>query len=246
MKARILLVEDDPVSRAFLTAAIEGIPARVEAAESCRDALQRIEAIACDLWLIDANLPDGSGAGLLAALRRTSRDIPALAHTASREPADHAELLAAGFAEVLVKPLPAIALQEAICRSLGYDVARDGTPPGDTDAATRACARLPDWDDAAALSALKGEQSHVLALRGLFLSELASQCHAVDRALADGDTAAARGVLHMLRASCGFVGAARLGEATRVLEGDPRSDFARERFREAADELLAPLISDRA
>jgi CheY-like chemotaxis protein len=245
MKARILLVEDDPVSRAFLTAAVEGIPAHVEAAEGCRDALQRIEAGACDLWLIDANLPDGSGAGLLAALRRMSSDTPALAHTASREPAEHAALLAAGFAEVLVKPLPTIALQEAICRSLGYDVARDGKS-ADADAATRACARLPDWDDAAALSALKGEQSHVIALRELFLSELAGQCHAVEGALADGDTAAACGVLHMLRASCGFVGAARLGEAVRVLESDPRSGFARERFREAADELLASLVRDRA
>jgi CheY-like chemotaxis protein len=245
MKARILLVEDDPVSRAFLTAAVEDIPAHVEAAESCSDALQRIAACACDLWLIDANLPDGSGAGLLAALRRTSSDTPALAHTASREPAEHAALLAAGFAEVLVKPLPAIAVQEAICRSLGYDVAREGNS-ADADAAARTCARLPDWDDAAALSALKGEQSHVVALRGLFLSELAVQCHAVERALADGDTAAARAVLHMLRASCGFVGAARLGEAARVLESDPRSDFAQGRFRDAADGLLAPLDRDRA
>ncbi len=203
MKARILLVEDDPVSRAFLTAAVEDIPAHVEAAESCSDALQRIAAGACDLWLIDANLPDGSGAGLLAALRRTSSDTPALAHTASREPAEHAALLAAGFAEVLVKPLPAIAVQEAICRSLGYDVAREGNS-ADADAAARTCARLPDWDDAAALSALKGEQSHVVALRGLFLSELAVQCHAVERALADGDTAAARAVLHMLRAQLRF------------------------------------------
>jgi CheY-like chemotaxis protein/HPt (histidine-containing phosphotransfer) domain-containing protein len=233
MKPRILLVEDDAVSRAFLAAAAEGLPANVEAVESCAAALRNANDRACDLWLIDANLPDGSGADLLASLRDKAPHTPALAHTASRDETDHRTLLAAGFAEVLVKPLPMIALQTAICRALGYDLAV-------TDGAPKLCARLPHWDDAAALSALKGEQTHVVALRRLFLDELAGQCRAVADALGRGDADAAKRVLHMLRSSCGFVGAARLGEAARVLEADPRSTFSLDRFRDAADELLAP------
>lgn len=231
MKSRILLVEDDAVSRVFLTAAAEGLPADVDAVETCAAALRCAQGAAHDLWLIDANLPDGSGAELLATLRLTSAATPALAHTASRDPGDHRALLAAGFAEVLVKPLPMTALQAAICRSLGHDLAlADGQP--------QRCARLPSWDDAAALSALKGEQSHVIALRGLFLDELAGQCKAIESAFADGDTARAARILHMLRASCGFVGAARLAEAVRVLESDPRSEFAFERFTDAVHDLL--------
>ena len=230
MKPRILLVEDDAVSRVFLTAAAEGLPATVEAVDSC--AAARAVQGSTDLWLIDANLPDGSGAELLEELRRTAPDTPALAHTASRDPADRQALLAAGFAEVLVKPLEMIALQTAICRALGYDLTL-------TDGQPRLCAKLPGWDDAAALSALKGEQAHVAALRRLFLDELAGQRDAVEDALARGDALAAGRVLHMLRASCGFVGAARLGEAARVLEGDPRLEFSLERFRDAVDELLA-------
>ncbi|MFL6593789.1 MAG: response regulator [Luteimonas sp.] len=230
MKPRILLVEDDAVSRAFLSAAAEALPATVDAVDSCTAA--RAVQEHGDLWLIDANLPDGNGADLLAQLRRTSPGTPALAHTASRDPADHQALLTAGFAEVLVKPLPVIAVQTAICRALGYDLAfADGQP--------RLCAKLPGWDDAAALSALKGEHDHVVALRRLFLDELAGQCRAVEDAIARGDGAATGRVLHMLRASCGFVGAARLGEAARVLESDPRSAFSLERFRGAVDELLA-------
>jgi CheY-like chemotaxis protein/HPt (histidine-containing phosphotransfer) domain-containing protein len=236
MKPRILLVEDDAVSRAFLTAAVEGLPAIVEAVDSCKAARDSARRSACDLWLIDANLPDGNGSELLASLREMAAHTPALAHTASRDAADHEALLAAGFAEVLVKPLPMIALQTAICRALGYDLALSEGEP-------RLCAKLPHWDDAAALSALKGEQSHVVALRRLFLDELAGQCHAVEDALARGDAIAAGRVLHMLRASCGFVGAARLGEASRVLEADPRSGFSLERFRDAVNELLAPETS---
>jgi CheY-like chemotaxis protein/HPt (histidine-containing phosphotransfer) domain-containing protein len=230
MKPRILLVEDDAVSRAFLAAAAEGLPATIDAVDSCA-AARAVQAHG-DLWLIDANLPDGNGADLLAELRRTSPETPALAHTASRDPEDHRALLAAGFAEVLVKPLPVIAVQTAICRALGYDLAfADGQP--------RLCAKLPGWDDAAALAALKGEHDHVVALRRLFLDELAGQSRAVEDALARGDGPAAGRVLHMLRASCGFVGAARLGEAARVLEGDLRSEFSLGRFRDAIDELLA-------
>ncbi|MEO6264320.1 MAG: response regulator [Luteimonas sp.] len=234
MKPCILLVEDDPVSRAFLAAAAEALPASVDAVATCAEALRCVPGQPdYALWLIDANLPDGSGAGLLASLRERGADTPALAHTASRDSTALDALIAAGFAEVLVKPLAAIALQAAICRVLGHDLAP-------ADAETGRCVKLPQWDDAAALSALKGEQAHVVALRRLFLDELPGQRLAIDAALADGDAERACRELHKLRASCGFVGAARLGEAVRVLEGDPRSALALQRFDEAATDLLDP------
>ena len=43
----------------------------------------------------------------------------------------------------------------------------------------------------------------------------------------------------MLRASCGFVGATRLGDAARELESNLASALARERFLTAVDDLLA-------
>jgi hypothetical protein len=46
--------------------------------------------------------------------------------------------------------------------------------------------------------------------------------------------------LHRLRASCGFVGAARLAEAVRTLETGPHSNVALQRFDEAAGDLLVP------
>ena len=230
MNPRILLVEDDAVSRAFLAAAAEALPATVDAVETCAEALECARGTRYDLWLIDANLPDGSGAGLLATLRGRA-GTPALAHTASHDRADRDALIAAGFIEVLVKPLPARILQTMIARALGHDRA---LVEAERDRSTT----LPRWDDAAALSALKGEQAHVVALRRLFLDELAGQRGAIESALAAADTSRAGRTLHMLRASCGFVGAARLGEAVRALESDLQSASARRRFHEAASELL--------
>ena len=235
---RILLVEDDPVSRAFLATAVEALPALVDAAANCAQARQLAsQPSGYDLWLIDANLPDGSGVDLLMALRVAAPHTPALAHTASQRRADLDPLLAAGFLEVLVKPITTPALQGAIRRVLGDGVAMAGTI---IDPGSGPCGKLPNWDDAAALAALKGEQAHVDALRRLFLDELPAQRQAVVTALAAGDIERAGRELHRLRASCGFVGAARLGAVVRMLEAEPRSGIALQRFDEAAGDLLAP------
>jgi DNA-binding response OmpR family regulator len=225
---RILLVEDDPVSQAFLAAAIEALPATVDRAGSLAAARSLAAGHVHALWLVDANLPDGHGADLLARLRADFPGTPALAHTASQDRHALDALIEAGFLEVLVKPLSAKALQAAIGRALGAaPVASMATG-----------AKLPSWDDAAALSALNGQQEHVQVMRRLFLDELPAQRRSIATAAANGDLTAMQSTLHRMRASCGFVGAARLGAAVRTLESDLHCASALQRFDEAAGDLL--------
>jgi CheY-like chemotaxis protein/HPt (histidine-containing phosphotransfer) domain-containing protein len=225
---RILLVEDDPVSQAFLAAAIEALPAVVDRAGSLAAARRLAAGHAHALWLVDANLPDGHGAELLAQLRVDFPDTPALAHTASQDRHALDTLIDAGFLEVLVKPLSAKFLQAAIGRALGAP----------SVVSMAAGPKLPSWDDAAALSALNGQHEHVQALRKLFLDELPQQRRSIGSAAANGDLAAMRSTLHRMRASCGFVGAARLDAAVRTLESDLHCASALQRFDEAAGDLL--------
>lgn len=230
---RVLLVEDDPASRLFLAGALEAMPATVVVAGTVADALRlAADSPAFDLWLVDANLPDGSGAGLLRGLRALDQATPALAHTASRERDALDALLAAGFAEVLVKPLTAATLQAGVGRVLGIaGPARIAEPP-------MRCGKLPVWDDGAAATALGGDPAHVAALRALFLAELPAQRDAVLAALDRGDTGAAAAELHRLQASCGFVGAARLAAAVDALRARMDSGEARAGFAHAADDAL--------
>jgi DNA-binding response OmpR family regulator len=207
MKPNILLVEDDPVSRAFLEAATAALPATVATAGDAASARALANASAFDLWLIDAHLPDATGAELLERLREAGFAAPALAHTASRDADAHAALREAGFAGVIAKPIDAASWQAALRHALRID-------PGAhvADATARRYGERPLWDDAAALAALNGNREHVAALRRLFLDELPGQ-----RALiANADTRVA--TLHRLRASCGFVGAARLDAAVQALQ----------------------------
>lgn len=226
---RILLVEDDPVSRAFLAEAASTLPARVDCAASIAEAVACVQSDDYDLWLVDAHLPDGSGAALLTRLRGIAPGTPALAHTASRDRAVLDALVDAGFAEVLAKPMSAEVLRAAMRRALGLALADPGTasPSG----------KLPCWDDARALAALNGELAHVQALRALFLDELPRQRARIESAARAGNGDAMRAELHRLQAGCGFVGAARLGDAVHWLAAEPASPTALQRFIDAAMDL---------
>lgn len=196
---KLLVVEDDPTSAAFFEGACTALPALTVIAASVAEAEVACRAQAFDLFLFDANLPDGRGEDLLRALRERGVDTLALVHTAELDARTHARLLAAGFVAVLGKPLGMDELHAALRRHLP----RVAASP---------------WDDAAALVALGGQHAHVRALRQLFLAELPGQRERIVRAAIHADIPALRDELHKLTASCGFVGAADLGDAVRALQ----------------------------
>ena len=217
----LLLVEDDPVSAAFLRDAAATLPARVVGAGTVAEAMAAAAATPFDLWLVDANLPDGRGESLLQALRARGDATPAIAHTAAADPAIRERLLDAGFADVLCKPIAMQELHLALRRHL---------PAASLPAA---------WDDTAARAALGGEQAHVDALRGLFRQELPGQRQRIEAASQQGDEATIRDELHRLVASCGFVGATRLAAAVRALQAAPGDADRLRDFDAAVAELLA-------
>ena len=216
---RLLLVEDDSISAQFMRVALAALPAEVELATDGTQALATTGAF--DLWLIDANLPDGSGSILLQHLRARDAGTPALAHTADATPSLRKALLQAGFADVLVKPMGVQALQDAVRATLGERTQGDG-----------------DWDDAAALAALGGHREHAMLLRQLFLTELPTTRAACLASFEQGDEAALRGHLHRLQASCGFAGARALAGIASRWHASPGDAEARDAFATAADRLL--------
>jgi CheY-like chemotaxis protein len=236
---RILLVEDDATSRAFLAGALAALPARMAMAAGAAEALAlAADGKRFDLWLVDAHLPDADGGALLAALRLLAPATPALAHTAARDPGCLAALRAAGFDGVLRKPMGLALLRAAVRNALRAPTrptAAAGATPAVAEPAAAwsidACSPPPvPRIDAAARRTM---------LRALFHAELPVQRIAVEQAIAAGDVAAAFGVLHRLRASCGFVGAAALAAAVRALQSDPASLDALRRFGACVDAVLA-------
>jgi CheY-like chemotaxis protein len=217
-RTRLLLLEDDPVSLAFLRDALAPLPADLDIASTCAQA----EASATGghaLWLFDAHLPDGEATALLPRLRSLGLAAPALALTAANDETAHSRLLEAGFARVLVKPIEGPALRRAVLDALP---AAEGP-----------------WDDLRALPALGGSADALQALRGLFLRELPGQLACVRAAALHGDAPGARAELHRLQAACGFVGASGLRAAVAALHAQPLCARRLADFLDAGGRLLA-------
>jgi CheY-like chemotaxis protein len=227
---RVLLAEDDPVSARFLAEALALLGATVEVRADGPSALAAATASRYDLLLLDLGLPGLDGGAVLRALRAdagaASRHARAVATSAGVAPMSVLE--AAGFEGLLRKP----ATLDAIAAMLGQRATAVGEPPAGPDA--------PVLDDAAALAAL-GSMDAVADLRGLLAAELPAQRASLRRALAAGDAAAARTVLHRLHASTRFCGAAALAAAGSRLQHalEDRADAAHHATALAALEAAA-------
>ncbi|GAP64746.1 two-component system response regulator protein [Mizugakiibacter sediminis] len=216
---RLLLAEDDPVSRRFLADALHGLGCAVDAHGDGEAALRAARDTRYALLILDLGLPVRHGAALLAALRAdpraASRDTPAVATSAELDAARRRELLTLGFAAALAKPLTIDALRGMLRDMLSAHVASP----------------LLDDEGAAAAS---GDADTVRALRRLFAGELAALAGELDGGTLAG--AALRDRLHRMRAGAGFCGATALDEAAAALaaalrDGDGNADAALQRFR---------------
>jgi CheY-like chemotaxis protein len=194
-------------------------------AEACALASAHTHA----LWLVDAHLPDGDGLACLRALRVLA-PTPALAVTASTEREELDALCAGGFLEVLVTPVSVAQAQSTVRRLLGLRGGGVREPAADF--------KLPVWDEQRALAALGGKAESLRRLRRMFLDELPALQGQVQAACGVGDAAAARAVLHKLKAGCGFVGALRLGQAVESLSRLPLDAVALADFEHAAQDAL--------
>ena len=226
---QLLLVEDDPVSRCFLTQALERFPSHVDVAVDAVQAVALAHRAAHALWLLDANLPDASGEELLRQLRAIHPATPALCLTAEIDGMRLNALKRAGFTEVLQKPLAVDSLHAAVRRQLGLE----------SQATAIAAEQLPVWDDMQALRALGGNLAAMHALRALFIAELPLQADAIARAIVAANIDAIHAELHRLKAGCGFVGSARLLIAVNALHTTPLDSMQAARFNAAVQEALA-------
>ena len=217
MNAVVLLAEDDPVSRVFLTEALASFGLRCDAVDDGMDAVQRARSVRYDALLLDLNLPGCDGMEILAILRADaaalSRLAPALALTADDSERTTQRLVTVGFAAVANKPIGFDRLAGAL-RELGLGITQCESIEIASD---RAEPPLSPWDDAQALSAAGGSHDIVAALRTMMRAELPAQRASIAAALQRGDADAARAELHRLRASCGFCGATALASSTDAL-----------------------------
>ncbi len=120
IRARALLVEDNPANAQFISALFQQRMPNVEVALALdgQAGLKLAERMNPDLLLLDIHLPGIDGIELLARIRAAGIRAPAVALTAAAMADDVAKGMAAGFAAYLTKPLDAGKLIEIVDRLL--------------------------------------------------------------------------------------------------------------------------------
>jgi PAS domain S-box-containing protein len=115
----LLLVEDDPATRAMLEMALRRFGATVTAAGAAEEAIETLQGTRFDVVVSDIGLPGEDGCALLQRIRAAGNDTPAIALTAYASPTQRERALAAGFHSWLAKPVDLETLAAEILGTIG-------------------------------------------------------------------------------------------------------------------------------
>ncbi|MCA8980460.1 MAG: sigma-54-dependent Fis family transcriptional regulator [Planctomycetes bacterium] len=113
---RVLVVDDDSLSREFLYEAVGALGLDVDSVESGRAALERIAERNYDLVLSDMRMPAMDGMQLLAELRERRPELPVVMVTAHGSIETAVEAIRLGAADFLLKPCTPDTLEMVIRR----------------------------------------------------------------------------------------------------------------------------------
>lgn len=107
MRARILVIEDNPVNMELVVYLLQSRGHAVSTAVDGQDGLDAVARQPPELVICDLEMPVLDGFGFLERLRREPalRDIPVIAVTASSMPDDRRRVMQAGFDGYISKPI---------------------------------------------------------------------------------------------------------------------------------------------
>ena len=120
---KLLIVDDDPTTRALLTEALESRGACVRASATAIEAQQTLAVWRPDLMISDVGMPRDTGYDLIRRVRGLPADAggttPAIACTGYARDEDRARAMRAGFDAVVPKPVDLDLLVNTIAHVAG-------------------------------------------------------------------------------------------------------------------------------
>ncbi len=247
---RILVAEDNPVSRRLVISLLEKSGHRVTAVRDGRQVLAALEATPCDVVLMDIQMPVMDGLRAAAEIRKEERwsRLPIIAVTAHAMKGDRERYLQAGLDDYLSKPIRPSALYEMIER-WGARQRREGEAAApaacacgaeEATRAERAPRDYPALDMRTILEQVDGNRGLLCELVDIFMQDYPRQLERLRGALAAGDARGVNRAAHSLKGSAGNLAAVGVAAAAKRIEvlGD-KGDLAgaAEALRELEEEL---------
>ncbi len=120
-KKKILVADDNPVSRELIREILESDDYEVIEAVDGEDALQKLRAHRADLALLDIQMPIKDGIATIREIRADAQlsYLPVCALTAYAMQGDREKALASGFNAYITKPIAIADLRSRIAELLG-------------------------------------------------------------------------------------------------------------------------------
>ena len=233
---RVLVVDDDALSRSFLTHLLSLLGHLAQAQGDPEQALAQALSGEFDLILLDLGMPGLDGFEVLRRLReheaQTRRSpLAVVAVTGYASDTDRMRCLSAGFNEHLAKPIQAALLSSTLERVLGAQGARTEPEASDVARLRATVKRLNE--------ARPGDRSFAPTVTESFALRSAQLLETLRRGVQQRDPAALPRAAQALKASAEFLGALRLGSMCGELEQHvERGDWA------AAESLLAQMNNE--
>jgi CheY-like chemotaxis protein/HPt (histidine-containing phosphotransfer) domain-containing protein len=241
--ARILLADDNEVSREVTLALLQGVGLVADTATNGLEALQLARAGSYDLMLMDMQMPELDGLGATRAIRGLPgcQGTPILALTANAFPEDRQACAEAGMTDFIARPIRVDAFYAALLRALAggtsgplasslAQVAGNGETALGTQfdepaqSTLTRLAALPGLDVAGSLKLWKGRTDKYLQLLRTFADHHTQDMAKLAAKLAANNPTAARHLTHTLLGAAASLGFHDIASAARRLDGALRTE----------------------
>ena len=248
--ARILLVEDNDLNQQVATEILQDAGFRVDVAGDGAVAIDKVNAQAYDLVLMDMQMPVLDGLEATRRLRAQGHALPILAMTANAMQGDRERCLAAGMNDHLAKPIEPeqlwLALERWIAPRPGLGEPGEGPAASPTaEGAVTLPRDIPGLDVQSGLRRVLGKESLYQAMLERFLAGQGDAPARLRAALEAGDWSLAERLAHTLKGVAGNIGAGAVQEAAARLEAACRNASPEAVWRPLLDGLageLQPLL----
>lgn len=227
--SRVLIVDDMAINRMVISSMLATHGVMSDQAESGRECLALCEKRDYDLILLDHRMPDLDGVDTLIRLKEIfksrGREVPIVCHTTEDGGKNINLYKAAGFAEVLLKPIEPKELLEVLMTYLP-----DRKNSGDTDreSAKSELEKLPMWlklvphIDLVAGTANCGSADDYMEALYMFYSSIEEKSNDIEDFLNKKDWNMYALRVHSLKSMARLIGARKLGDVAARLEKDAR------------------------
>jgi PAS domain S-box-containing protein len=216
---RVLLVEDNSTNQRVALWLLERLGCHADTVSNGHEAIAMLDRVAYDVVLMDIQLPELDGVAATAEIRRRQRDagrhLPVIAMTARPVPQDPQCFKAAGFDDIILKPITRQGLADVLLKwappvgTPGHHEESMQPSPGIGGEVLR-LERLREITGGDA-----GDERELLEI---LLADAAESLEEVSAALSAGDAPRVARRAHRLSGACRTVGADSLATFCRGLE----------------------------